>query len=66
MISCTFAGGKRGESRKMQFDKIQHKSHDRKENLVLQMYTHGKKLGNTSCVMRVHFRLKFSFILKSF
>ena len=34
--------------------------------LLLHYYTHGKKLGNTSCVTRVNFRLKVSYILKLF
>ena len=30
------------------------------------IYTHGKKLGNTSCVTRVNIGLTFSYILKLF
>ena len=31
-----------------------------------RLYTHGKKLGNTSCVTRVNFGLKFSYNLNMY
>ena len=36
------------------------------ETIEFAVYTHGKKLGNTSCVTKVNLGLKFTFILKMF